>query len=275
MQYKKLTLEELNRIITQIETERSKNCIKCGSSLKRNKREGRVRCEWKACKARYSIWTNTIFEKSKLNQIEILQILELWMQKASLNLISYVLNINRKSIWRVMKKVSTILVPKYYDKNEIIGGEQQIIEIDESKFGKRKYHKGHHVEGVWVFGMIEKNEPKRVKLVVVDERTKQTLTTKLIENVHTESVIHSDCWKGYTDVKNVFSEHKTVNHSIGFKNKDTGVHTNTIEGTWNAIKMHVPLRGRTKDKINLYLVRYMLLKNESEHPLTRIIKYLF
>ncbi|KAI8057514.1 hypothetical protein BDF21DRAFT_317057, partial [Thamnidium elegans] len=29
------------------------------------------------------------------------------------------------------------------------------IQIDESKFGKRKYNTGRHVEGVWAFGLVE------------------------------------------------------------------------------------------------------------------------
>lgn len=38
---------------------------------------------------------------------------------------------------------------------EQIGGPGIIVQIDESKIGKRKYHKGHRVEGQWVFGGIE------------------------------------------------------------------------------------------------------------------------
>ncbi|CAH2095711.1 unnamed protein product [Euphydryas editha] len=36
-----------------------------------------------------------------------------------------------------------------------IGGPGKIFQIDESKFGKRKYNKGRHIEGHWVLGMIE------------------------------------------------------------------------------------------------------------------------
>ena len=37
-----------------------------------------------------------------------------------------------------------------------IGGDGVIVEIDESKFGKRKYNnRGHRVEGVWVVGGVE------------------------------------------------------------------------------------------------------------------------
>lgn len=38
-------------------------------------------------------------------------------------------------------------------KNE---GPGRTVEIVESKFGKRKYHQGKRVDGVWVFGGIER-----------------------------------------------------------------------------------------------------------------------
>ena len=38
-----------------------------------------------------------------------------------------------------------------------IGGPGKQVQIDESKFGKRKYHRGHRVEGQWVFGRIEED----------------------------------------------------------------------------------------------------------------------
>ena len=40
-------------------------------------------------------------------------------------------------------------------KDDKIGGKGQIVEIDESKFGKRKYHRGHHVDGSWVSFKIQ------------------------------------------------------------------------------------------------------------------------
>ncbi len=35
-------------------------------------------------------------------------------------------------------------------KEDKTGGKDQIVEIDETKFGKRKYNHGHHVNGSWV-----------------------------------------------------------------------------------------------------------------------------
>ena len=56
-----------------------------------------------------------------------------------------------------------------------IGGPGISVEIDESKFGKRKYHKGHAVEGQWVFGGREKNDKSKVFMIPVDNRKQETL----------------------------------------------------------------------------------------------------
>ena len=37
----------------------------------------------------------------------------------------------------------------------VIGGPGITVEIDESKFVKRKYHRGKHVDRVWVYGGVE------------------------------------------------------------------------------------------------------------------------
>ncbi|KAF9754388.1 hypothetical protein NGRA_3328 [Nosema granulosis] len=124
-----------------------------------------------------------------------------------------------------------------------------IFEIDESKFRKRKYHKGHHVEGVWILGMIERENTKKIKLIRVSNRSKDELNQLIKKSVKKDTVIYTDCWKGYSGLNDYFSDHKTVNHSKHFKDPITQVHTNTIEGSWAAIKAQTPIRGRTEKTI--------------------------
>lgn len=52
--------------------------------------------------------------------------------------------------------------------NEKIGGPGRTVEINERKFGKRKYHRGKRVDGVWVFGGIER-ETKKCFFEVVED----------------------------------------------------------------------------------------------------------
>lgn len=60
------------------------------------------------------------------------------------------------------------------DKSEKIGGVGKVVQIDESKVGKRKYHRGHRVEGQWVFGGIEEDS-RRCFMVPVEDRSEATL----------------------------------------------------------------------------------------------------
>ena len=133
------------------------------------------------CKLRASIWAGTIFERAKLSKKKILRILELRMNNTRVKTIAFMYRINIKAVWRILCKLSRFLVPEYYDSSIMLSGNNQIIEIDESKFGKRKYIRGCYVEGVWIFRMIGKTEPKRIILVSMDGRSKNILE-KCIKN---------------------------------------------------------------------------------------------
>lgn len=50
-----------------------------------------------------------------------------------------------------------------------LGRTEKIVKIDDSKFGKRKYHRDHHVKDQLVFGSY-KCGSDRVFMVAVDDR---------------------------------------------------------------------------------------------------------
>ena len=58
-----------------------------------------------------------------------------------------------------------------YTGDILLGGKRNVVEIDKSKFDKRKYNKGNHVEGVWVFGAVEWGSTN-ILLMPVTKRTK-------------------------------------------------------------------------------------------------------
>ncbi|CAI6354362.1 unnamed protein product [Macrosiphum euphorbiae] len=120
-------------------------------------------------------------------------------------------------------------------RHEKIGGVDKIVEIDESKFGKRKYHRGHRVEMQWIFGGVERGSGKCF-LMPAEFRNKKTLLTIIKQWILLGTNIISDCWKSYDCLKHEGYVHLTVNHSINFKDLETDAHTNNVEGMWRHAK---------------------------------------
>jgi len=75
----------------------------------------------------------------------------------------------------------------------MIGGGGKVLEIDESKFEKRKYHRGHSVKGQWVFGGVERGTG-RTFLVAVHDRSAETLIGLSKQWILPGTTIISDCW---------------------------------------------------------------------------------
>jgi hypothetical protein len=46
---------------------------------------------------------------------------------------------------------------------------------------------------------------------------------------------------------------------------NTGVHTNSIEGTWSGIKFNISPRNRTKTTITNHLLEYIWRKENKNH----------
>ena len=98
-----------------------------------------------------------------------------------------------------------------------VGGPNKTAEIDESKFGRRKYHRGHRVKGQWVFGGVERESGRRF-VVPVPGRTVDTQTIVICAWIEPGTTIISDCWAAYRDIESLGYE----NHSISFVNPVTG-----------------------------------------------------
>ena len=102
-----------------------------------------------------------------------------------------------------------------YDKFQQIGGQQSIVEIDESKFGKRKtklfhfnldrrmfsfslfsgkYNRGRKRDGVWVFGGVDR-ETDECFMVPVPDRKADTLLPIIKKFIRPGTTIYSDFWK--------------------------------------------------------------------------------
>ncbi|RLU24721.1 hypothetical protein DMN91_003236 [Ooceraea biroi] len=134
---------------------------------------------------------------------------------------------------------------------EQIGGLNVIVEIDEAKFGRRKYHRGRLITGQWLFGGIERHTG-RFFVVPVEQRSSQIFTPIILRHIAPGTIIHSDCCKAYNELKEHYT-HQVVNHSEHFVDPHTGVHTQNIERVWRDIRHAIPKFGTR----NYHYVHYL------------------
>ncbi|CAG8606005.1 4073_t:CDS:2, partial [Scutellospora calospora] len=89
------------------------------------------------------------------------------------------------------------------------------------------------------------------------KRDSETIKKIIEDHVEKGSIVHTDCWKGYLGIEDLGVTHKSVNHSKNFTDPITGVHTNTIEGLWNGIKLQIAPRNRNKNLIKDHLLEFI------------------
>lgn len=154
-----------------------------------------------------------------------------------------------------------------------IGGPGTTVEIDESKFGKMKYHRGLKIEGKWVFGGLCR-ETKACFLVPVERRDKETLLPIIRAQILPGTRVMSDLWRSYDCLKDEGYEHITVNHSLNFVDPDTGGNTQGIENTWWGVKRSYPRTGTSKELFESYLQEFMSRKHYGENPFGNILKHI-
>jgi len=219
----------------------------------------RFRCNTKTCRSSESIFKGTILENCKLGFSKFLYLCYFWLAEASSSQMVGFLGISPSSAmdWRGFIE-SAIAAAHINDLEGLaVGGWGIEVEIDETKFAKRKYNRGHRVgDKSWVIAVVERTSRRLIAAVPVMNRSRVTCTWFIKSFVKPGSIVLSDMWKGYNtgdiaEHTGVPYEdcHKKVNHSIEYVNSEDGTCTNTIEGNNNAMKMKIPRRMRSFEKI--------------------------
>jgi len=118
--------------------------------------------------------------------------------------------------------------------HEFVGGE---IEVDESYFGgRRKGKRGRGAAGkVPVFGLLKRGG--KVYTKIIPDAKSDTLMPIIENKVIPDSIVYSDCWRGYNVLDVSEFKHYRINHSKLFADKRN--HINGIENFWNQAKRHM------------------------------------
>ena len=223
------------------------------------------RCSNSLCNGRKSIRKDSIFQNSTLEIKIILLIVFEWCcdTKAQICATNYHINIDTVLKWYEIIRTHSI---NYYNTvhEKEIGGEEQIIEVDESQLGRRKYHPGRKRNEVWVFGAINRNNKSEIYLEPVKNRSRGTLLNLIYGYIKQNSIIVSDSWKAYSDLNIHLPEknfqHYVINHKMNFVDpQNPEIHTQNIENLWSRLREFLRNKGKNyRINLNQYLEEFKI-----------------
>ena len=192
-----------------------------------------------------SVRARSILYNGNITFINFLHLLWIFVNGTSVAGAARILDMNEKTVRSFYKAIRQCMVEDLLENGATrkIGGRGHIVEIDESKFGKRKYHRGRRVIGKWIVGGYCRTTGECFLVECTDNKRNHHTLLRLIK----QHVILTDKWKGYNALRHHGYTHLVVNHSRGFVDPVTGVHTNTCEGMWFHAKRHM-LRGHGRTR---------------------------
>lgn len=217
-------------------------CPICGSihvTGRKGSREGYYWCN--NCKKEFTVRTNTIMERSHIALNKwIYAIYKFVTQRHGISSIqlSKEIGISEHAAWYLLQRIreaagnGDVLLKGIVEADETyIGGKEKF------KHANKKAHAGRGAAGKKpVFGLVERNG--RVVAKVVDDTKSKTLFDLFKKYVEKDTVVYTDEFISYDNLKKIGYEHGRVNHSVG-KYVDGGIHTNTIECVWSNLKRSI------------------------------------
>ena len=143
-------------------------------------------------------------------------------------------------------------------------GQPIVVEIDESYFYGRKYHRGRIVHGLWVFGAVER-ESGRCMLQVVRNRRAQTLLPLIQQWCLPGTHVMSDGWAAYQNLAQFNGGvylHDVIVYQHNFVDPlHPDVHTQNIENLWMRAKRKLRRQfGTTRPLFDTYLEEFMWME---------------
>lgn len=178
------------------------SCTRCDKDMHQRIDRMKFRCSTKTCnRLEQSIRKGTFFFGSSLKCIDIMELARHWLVGTSPLATRGLLGHSKMTISAFFNHFRKLVSSTLVVEDQMIGGDGIIVEIDETKMGKRKYHRGHRVDGVWVVAGIERTEIGKIFATTVENRNSETLTELISKFVLPGSIVYTDMWKGYANIE--------------------------------------------------------------------------
>ena len=136
----------------------SMTCSKCSSQCRFIPKKGIFfwRCPMKGCQAVKSVRDGSFFSMSRLPLCTLLKFMYWWAVQDKVSKAVKECGISKRVVVNWYNFCRDVCRQYFLDNPVTIGGPDKVLEIDKSKFGRRKYNHGRVVDRHWVFGGAER-----------------------------------------------------------------------------------------------------------------------
>ena len=163
--------------------------------------------------------------KSRLSLVKQARLIEHFVAGTTARCAADLIGVNRNTSAYYFQRLREIILDELEQEScETFDGE---IEVDESYFGgARKGNRGRGAAGkVPVFGLLKRNG--KVYTKTIPDASGASLLPIIERKVIPDSIVYSDCWRGYNVLDVSGFKHYRINHSKLFADKQN--HINGIE----------------------------------------------
>ena len=151
------------------------------------------------CSRFRNIRTDSVLSGQKLTFSLFLQLVFYLSIKSLANVaISQIIGVSKNTIsdWKTL--IHTRVADFLVSNPSPLGGPGVVVEMDEAKFGKRKYNKGAYREGQWVLGAVDRSNGNCFLLPCPNNsRGAPTLLPLIKRWILPGSVVYTDEWGAY------------------------------------------------------------------------------
>lgn len=254
----------------------------CRKSVRNALQDGfKWRCQ--RCHFEQGMRTDSFFKDSRITLRDAIMMMYFWAADLPQSFMTRELAVSKKTAIDWMKKFRKICYTQMAANPPLIGGQDAngdpiIVEIDESKYFHRKYHRGRLTEGHWVFGVIDRSDGTCM-MKVVPNRKRATLEPLIEEWVLPGSRIISDGWAAYRRLDQLGGgtyQHDVVVHEQNFVDPaDPEIHTNNVENMWMRAKYKLKRQFGTYRKLFPSYLREFCWRNSiGRDPFAMIIQHI-
>lgn len=211
-------------------------CDKCGKDAKFYRVKARRSYACEHCGAQVYPTAGTPFDRTRTSLRDWFYVMFLFCSTrngVAAKEVQRQIGVTYKTAWRMCHEIRKYMAK--VDGDDMLGGEGERVEVDETLIGGKTKGQGKFREGkTYVLGMLERGGNVMTK--VVSDARRSTLLPEITANVAKGTEVHTDYLHSYRVLPEIGYIHKKVNHSSGQYVGPSGEGVNAIEGFWAQLK---------------------------------------